>query len=166
MSPAFEIVIQTLIIINIVPIALEFAVDETWENSFKWWLWLQVSNSALINEHSQPQICFASKSDHPFFVDNQFHLCRNIHLGDGFEGKKAFSAVCATDLQKNLNGFDESHCPTSLSRSVCSVFVVETSSFELFGQAQKINFQITRVVFHNGIFAGFCRQFTFVSIRG
>uniref|UniRef100_F7ABC0 Cyclic nucleotide-binding domain-containing protein n=1 Tax=Ciona intestinalis TaxID=7719 RepID=F7ABC0_CIOIN len=41
----FEIMMQCIIIINIVPIVLDFMVDETWENVDSWWLALQVNKS-------------------------------------------------------------------------------------------------------------------------
>lgn len=32
----FEILMQFIIVLNVVPIAFDFAVDETWENETKW----------------------------------------------------------------------------------------------------------------------------------
>ncbi|XP_078490642.1 sperm-specific sodium:proton exchanger-like [Ciona intestinalis] len=44
----FEIMMQCIIIINIVPIILDFIVDETWENVDSWWLALQLTNGVFI----------------------------------------------------------------------------------------------------------------------
>ncbi|XP_076825235.1 sperm-specific sodium:proton exchanger-like [Clavelina lepadiformis] len=47
-SAKFEIFMQCVIITNVVPIVLDFVVDETWENTEDWWLALQLVNIGFI----------------------------------------------------------------------------------------------------------------------
>nr|CAB3266352.1 sodium/hydrogen exchanger 10-like [Phallusia mammillata] len=47
-SNKFEIIMQCIVILNIIPISLDFVVDETWADVEKWWLWLQITNMVFI----------------------------------------------------------------------------------------------------------------------